>query len=150
MVEHLALHPFEPRRYDLNGSVTELTTRFLANGTQDDVEAVISGVCEHLGALPMDRLENECRTLDNESRRRGGSFAGLASTRFGTRGAGVIDFPEYTRGLTEDKVSAWVAERFTAGQAVIWMTRPPSPELRLPLPPGERLRSPRSRRSPAS
>ena len=142
MVEHLALHPFEPRRYDLNGSVTALTTRFLANGTQDDVEAVISGVCEHLGALPMDRLEHERQILDNESRRRGGSFAGLASTRFGTRGAGVIDFPEYTRGLTEDKVAAWVAERFTAGQAVVWMTRPPSPGLRLPLPPGERLPTP--------
>jgi len=142
MVEHLALHPFEPLRYDLNGSVTELTTRFLANGTQDDVEAVITGVCGHLGALPLERIAQERQILDNESRRRGGSFAGLASTRFGTRGPGMIDFPEYTGGLTEDTVTAWVAERFTAGQAVVWMTRPPSPKLRLPLPPGDRLPTP--------
>jgi zinc protease len=142
MVEHLALHPFPPRRYELNGQVTELTTRFLANGTQRDVEDVITGVCRNLSALQLDRLENERRILDNESRRRGGSFAGLASTRFGTRGAGIVDYPEYTRGITPELITAWVAERFTKGQAAIWMTRPPSDTFEIPLAEGPRLAIP--------
>jgi hypothetical protein len=142
MVEHLALHPFTPGRYDLNGRVTELTTRFLANGTQRDVEAVITGVCRNLGALPLERLEHERRILDNESRRRGGSFAGLASTRFGTRGAGIIDYPEYTRGITPDLLTAWVGERFTKGQAAVWMTKPPSDDFEIPLAEGSRLAIP--------
>ena len=140
IVEHLALYPFEPRRYDLNGTVTELTTSFYASGTRDDVEAVLSGVCAHLEALPMDRLDAERRVLETEARRGGGSFAGTASARFGARGAGVIDWPELgIRGLTGEAVEAWARERFTAGQAVGWMTRPPSDGLRLPLSAGARL-----------
>ena len=139
IVEHLALYPFEPRRFDLNGTATELTTSFSANGTQEEVEAVLAEVCEHLGALPLDRLEFERRILETESRRRGGSFAGLASKRFGARGPGVVDYPEHTGSLTADVVGSWAAERFTAGQAVAWMTRPPSDRLRLVLPLGDRL-----------
>ena len=88
----------------------------------------------------MDRLDAERRVLETEARRGGGSFAGTASARFGARGAGVIDWPELgIRGLTGEAVEAWARDRFTAGQAVGWMTRPPSDALRLPLSAGDRL-----------
>ncbi len=139
LIEHLALSTFALGASDVNGTSTTLTTRFFASGTQEHVEAFLTEVCKNLSSLPIGRLEAEHRILEAESRRRGGSYAGVASSRFGTRGIGVVDYPEHIGGLAPDVVMAWAAERFTAGQAVVWMTRPPSPGLRLPLPPGDLL-----------
>jgi hypothetical protein len=138
IVEHLALFPLMYRGLDMNGHVDELTTNFYVSGTQEQVETFLTEICRNLATLPIDRLEQERRVLETEARSSGGTFAGTASARFGARGFGVADWWEVgLRHLGADEVRAWAEERFTAAQASVWMTRPPTPALRLALRLGE-------------
>jgi hypothetical protein len=138
LVEHLALFPLWDHGFDMNGVVSILTTSFFVSGTQQQTESFLSETCRSLSSLPMDRLDDERQVVETEARSSGGSFAGSASARFGPRGFGIIDWFDFgVHHLTADAIESWAAERFTRGQAAAWMTRPPSPDLRLELPPGE-------------
>jgi hypothetical protein len=140
LVEHLALFPLWDLGFDMNGTATPLTTSFRVSGTQQQTESFLSAVCRSLSSLPMDRLDDEREVVGTEARSLGSSFAGSASARFGPRGFGIVDWFEFgIQSLTAEAIERWAAERFTSGQAAAWMTRPPSAELRLELPAGERL-----------
>jgi zinc protease len=140
LVEHLALFPLWDHGFDMNGTAAILTTSFFASGTQRQTESFLTELCRSLGALPMDRLDDERQVVETEARSSGMSFAGSASARFGPRGFGIVDWFDFgVQHLTADAIQAWAAERFTKGQAAAWMTRPPTPELRLELPPGDPL-----------
>ncbi len=141
IVEHLALFPLWDPDLAINGAVEGLTTRFTVAGTQDEAEGFLAQVCRTVSSIPLDRLDQERSVLETEARRgMGGSFAGTASARFGARGIGLADWFEFgIRGLGPDELRAWTEERFTSGQAEVFMTRPPTSSLRLELPPGPRL-----------
>ncbi len=140
IVEHLALFPLMESGLDMNGSVEALTTRFIVNGTQEDAESFLTHVCRNVSSLPLERLDQERNILETEARSGSGSFAGSASARFGTRGFGLVDWFQFgLRHLGPDDVASWAADHFTSGQAAVYMTRPPSPSLRLELPSGSRL-----------
>ena len=140
LVEHLALFSLWDHGFDMNGSAAILTTSFFVSGTQRQTESFLSEVCRSLRSLPMDRLDDERQVVETEARSLGASFAGSASARFGPRGFGIVDWFDFgVQHLTPEAIQTWAAERFTRGQAAAWMTRPPSPELRLELAPGDPL-----------
>jgi zinc protease len=140
LVEHLALFSLWDHGFDMNGSAAILTTSFFVSGTQRQTESFLSEVCRSLRSLPMDRLDDERQVVETEARSLGASFAGSASARFGPRGFGIVDWFDFgVHHLTPEAIQTWAAERFTRGQAAAWMTRPPSPELRLDLAPGDPL-----------
>ena len=146
LVEHLALPAWAPRPgLDWNGWVGPTTTGFWASGEPGEVGAFISEVSRRLHDLPLERLETERGILRAEeasgSRYATGVVAGL---RFGAIGIGLLDWLELgLRRLDAASVAAWAAERFTRGNAALWLNGPPPPELRLHLPDGPRIPPPR-------
>ena len=143
LVEHLAM--FVPMQNAamatrMNARVEPLRTRFFAGGSPDEVTTFLGDVTANLSSLPFDRLQSEKGILRTEaSNKTHGSVKGTWNLRFGARGPGVIDYEEFgLRWLTDQDVAAWAAANFTAGNAVLWLSGPPPPALRLNLPPGPR------------
>lgn len=63
--------------------------------------------------------------------------------RYGPRGHGLVGYDEYgLHTLDAPAVQAWAHERFTAGNAAIWMTGRPPKHLPFELRAGERLAPP--------
>ncbi len=145
LVEHLALHGQRLGDGHLNGETGDRLTHFHITGDEDEVVAFLEQVCSALGALPMDRLETEVRILRTEQGGMPPMGGGRAYHRFGFGGRGLLVAMEAGLDrLTASEVQAWASERFTADNAVLWITAPSVPEaLRLPLPRGERLPVPR-------
>jgi hypothetical protein len=149
VVEHLALGPLASARLDMNGHVGSLVTHLQVAGTQERVEWFMGEVCRSVTALPLDRLELERRILLTESRGRGVSFGETSSTRFGATGIGLSDWAEMGfHALTAEQVDAWRSAFFTRGNAVAWVTRPPTGALMLELPSGPKLPVPEPRPLP--
>jgi len=151
VVEHLALHGSDAQSARLiNGSVDTLMTRFWVAGTPEQVAEFLEFVTGHLAALPLDRLNDELRVMQIEANARARSPFGVdLEERFGPRGAGLFNWTEIGfRTLDRDDVAAWVAERFTAANAVLWCSGPLPAGLSLAaLPAGPkipRLRCPQS------
>jgi hypothetical protein len=140
LVERLALAEAGPRRCDASGHVSATTTAFYAAGEPDEVASFLGDVCRALAALPAERFDSERRAMAIESERHRPSVdERLLTMRFGATGFGLPFYaPLGPRWLTFGHVAAWAAERFTSGNAALWMTCPPPAGLRLPLPPGTR------------
>ena len=143
LVEHLAMYPLM-QRADTAGRVNALVdpwrTRFIAHGTADEVTSFLASVTANLAELPVDRVESEKKVLRTEAANRpSGSLKSAWTWRFGTSGLGVADFEEFgLRWLGAEHVRRWAGDRFTAGNAVLWITGPVPDGLRLHLAPGER------------
>ena len=134
LVEHLALASLSSARLDMNGSVGMLTTTFHVAGSQDEAERFLAEVCRSLSDLHLDRLDLERRILRTEALRSGGSPGGSLSARFGAGSFGLVDWYQFgPAGVTKERVESWCRTWFHASQATVWMTRPPSAGLRLPL-----------------
>ena len=133
LVEHLALHRLGTVPYGWNGMVTPVTTRFGATGAGGQIAAFFAHVIGELMDLPVDRLESEARVLGIEGDRHGAPQLGLdLSIRLGPQGAGLLGWPEHgLRRLQADDVIAWSTKWFTAQNAVLWLSGPVPPELRL-------------------
>src|SRR5947209_4483379 len=116
------------------------TTTFHATGRPAAVAAFLTGVCESISRLPLDRMDQEVGVLQAEDC--AGSHptaAALWAARFGLAGPGLAlvgaGMPDR---LTEAVVLAHARRWFVRGNAVlIWRGCRPD-DLRLPLPEGPR------------
>ncbi|MFD3869822.1 M16 family metallopeptidase [Streptomyces sp. NPDC058623] len=139
LVEHLALHRHGMGDLHYNGATATLHTHFHVTGSPADVIEYLNGVCAALRDLPLDRLETEKDILRTEAAgRTNGPAHGMAPWRYGARGYGLTGFGEAgLRRLTAANVRDWARTRFTAENAVLWMTTDTVPEgLDLTLPTG--------------
>lgn len=143
LVEHLAM--FVPMQNAdmanrMNARVELHRTRFMAAGSGDEIAAFLADVTSNLAALPLHRLEDEKKILRTEAANKTrGSAKSIWNFRFGARGPGVADYEEFgLRWLGHEPVADWATANFTAGNAVLWLSGPPPPALRLNLPPGPR------------
>ncbi|MEU5978343.1 insulinase family protein [Streptomyces sp. NPDC047315] len=140
LVEHLAMSTLPRLHHEHNASVSLTVTDFSVSGTDEQVVDFLAAVCKALAALPVDRIEREAGVLAAEA---SGVIdpvtAELLSARYGTVGAGLASWggPGPDR-IAVEAVRETVARSFHAGNAVLLLTGPPPPALRLPLPPGER------------
>lgn len=143
LVEHLALFPLGRRPYEYNGRVEDCFTSFWATGRQDEVEGFLAEVVHNLHQLPLDRLPTEKRVLRAEGAGDGGVLTRLLDYRFGATGYGLGNYPDLgLRWLHPDSVSTWAGTSFTAENAVVWLSGPPSQGFTLPLPAGARRPAP--------
>lgn len=137
LVEHLALFGRNPGDIHHNGTTDEFSTHFHATGSPEKVVQFLNEVCAALRSLPLDRAEVEKGVLETEAARRGSGLAErIRLERYGARGPGLGGYEGFgLPAVTADDVSEWAAERFTAQNAVAWMTVDELPEgldLRLP------------------
>jgi predicted Zn-dependent peptidase len=145
LIEHLALFASASRSDEANGFVDAERCVFYARGDRDEVLDWLRRCTEALAALPLDRLATERRILRAEEAGRDGVgiLARLFETRFGATGYGLANYHELgLRWLGDDEVAAWARERFTRGNAALWMTGEPPATLGLALPEGDRLPPP--------
>ena len=141
LVEHLALHRLGLTDYHFNGATGTVGTHFHMSGDRAAVAGFLSGVCDALADLPLDRLETEKSILRTEGAGRGPAATDrLAAVRYGATGFGLPSFDEWgIHQLTADDLWEWVGTWFTAANAVLWISGGALPAgLRLRLPPGER------------
>ena len=70
VIEHLVLYGLgeETAPYSYNGDVSPIATRFLAVGPAHHVVEFLNFVVRGIRELPLDRLADECKVLDIESR----------------------------------------------------------------------------------
>ncbi|MEU3981576.1 insulinase family protein [Streptomyces sp. NPDC026672] len=138
MVEHLALHRQGLADYHFNGATKAGFTHFHVEGAEHEVVAYLHGVCASLADLPMERLETEKEILRTEESRR--DVGQLPLWRYGAQGYGLVSYPEWgVRGLRPDDVRQWARDRFTRGNAVLWIAGERLPAgLALRLPDGPR------------
>ncbi|HET7466857.1 MAG TPA: hypothetical protein VFL29_09325 [Candidatus Dormibacteraeota bacterium] len=142
LVEHLALFHLGPRQtYEFNGAVTSNRTLFYASGSPQEIVTFLGHVTTSLANLPLDRAETEKSVLLAEASSRPLSPADVMfSLRFGARGNGLHRYKEFgLYHLTPDWIKWWATRCFTRDNAVLWMSGPPPSDLRLQLPPGQRL-----------
>jgi hypothetical protein len=138
LVEHLALHRHGVADYHYNGMTSATETHFVAQGSADDVVAYLTGLCDGLTHLPVERLEIEKGILATEAA--GQAISQLPRWRHGARDFGLTGYPEWGLAqLQPDDVRAWVATWFTRANAVLWIAGDAVPAgLRLRLPDGVR------------
>jgi hypothetical protein len=145
LVEHLALFGLGGSRpYAYNGRVTALYTIFIATGAPDEVGEFLSHVSRALQDLPLQRLNDEARVLKTEAVARPKTPPGeYLWLRYGATGLGQSILPELALITPEpSRIRSWVEERFTAGNAALWFSGPPPPNLRLELRAGPRHAAP--------
>ncbi len=140
LVEHAALSTLGRREHQWNGSVDGTTCVFWAEGERDEVFEYLRLVAGALADLPEDRVDIERRVLRAEADREApGVVARLFDHRFGSAGYGLVNHLELgLRWLRAGDLRRWCAERFTRGNAVLWMSGEPPEELDLGLPDGPR------------
>lgn len=137
LIEHLALHPVGLTDYHFNGATGQVVTHFHMQGAAKDVAAFLSGVCDALSDLPMERMQVEKEILRTEQDSRTPHvLEPMGLWRHGARDYGVASFPEWGLSmLTEADLRAWTARYFTRDNAVLWIAGDDVPEglsLRLP------------------
>ena len=145
LIEHLALFASATRSDEANGFVDAERCVFYARGERDEVLDWLRRCSEALAALPLDRLPTERRILRAEEAGRDGIgiLSRLFELRFGAVSYGLVNYRELgLRWLGEDEVAAWARERFTTGNAALWMSGEPPDTLGLALPAGDRLPPP--------
>lgn len=145
LVEHLALWQFGgAARYEYNGTVSAIETEFYATGTPGEVADFLTRTAEALAALPLDKLDIERGILLTEENAKSvGPVTQQRFLRYGAVNHGLNYF--YQLGLhrsSADEVAQWARERFTSGNAALWLSGPPPDDLRLPLPDGARMSLP--------
>ncbi len=142
LIEHLALAAMGQEHFSYNGSVDQVRTTFIAQGRPDEVRDFLNGVVKALANLPFDRIEREVRILQTEASKGGGSLGKLLlSIRFGPAAHGLAAYEELGLLRAEPaNIDAWRRSRFTAGNAVLWLSGPPPDGLDLGgLPDGDRV-----------
>ena len=146
LIEHLALPAWAPKPgLSWNGFVSLTSTGFWASGEPAAVGEFVAEVTRQLRDLPLGRLETERGILRAEEASASRSATGvLSGLRFGAVGVALQDWLELgLRRVQGDEVARWSSERFTRGNAALWLNGPPPLELRLDLPDGPRLLPPR-------
>jgi len=141
LLEHLALAPLGLSDYHFNGATMPVTTVFHMQGSEPDIAAFLTAVCQNLRDLPLRRLTVEKEILRTEWSSRGsGVMDAVPLWRHGARDHGLASYPEWGLGaLTAEDLHHWAARYFTRDNAVLWIAGDRIPAgLRLPLPAGRR------------
>lgn len=141
LVEHLVMRGVGRMPIEANAHVSTHTTTFVASGSAHHVVDFLARVCRQLAALDTAPLEVERRVLRAEESGGGCGPAGeAASLRYGCRGAGLLAYRDMgVRTADADTVRDWSARYFTRGNAVLALVGDVPADLRLALPPGERM-----------
>jgi hypothetical protein len=129
LIEHLAISdtPLVPWRY--SAWVTGLVTNYSLVGTPEQVVDGLAAVTARIRDLPLDRVPTTRRALITEDSRTSSARRSLRA-RYGAQGPGLALYPEYgVRRVTQEHLTGWARERFTAGNAVLVLTGPPPPGL---------------------
>ena len=145
LVEHLALFGLGLNQpYSFNGWVGGLFTCFYATGTPEEVGEFLNAVAKGLRELPLARLPDEARVMRTEAAARSaGPMGELLWLRYGATGHGKTGMAEFELMAPDpEAVSEWARSRYTAGNAALWFTGPPPPNLALCLLPGPRIPAP--------
>jgi predicted Zn-dependent peptidase len=141
LVEHLALFGRDDGDIHHNGETSDTYTLFHVTGSEAEVIAFLNGVCRSLTELPLHRLEGEKEILRAEAAQRNSGIADLQRTeRYGAAGPGTSSYGELgLHTVDAGEVQRWARERFTRGNAVLWITSDRIPVgLDLALPDGAR------------
>lgn len=140
LVEHLSLSSISTGPEMVNGFVDLTRTAFFTGGSERHITTFVRHLCRLVHDLPSERFDHERRVLRAEAQGRGPNVGDdLLTWRFGARSYGLSGYREWgleTLGL--DDLHRWTAERFVAGNAVLWLTFPPPDDLALDLPGGHR------------
>jgi zinc protease len=133
IIEHLVLHSLGATPYSWNGEISPVSTLFWAQGGPDQIVEFFEFVVRGLNELPIERLADELRVLEIESERRGISRVGFdLSKRYGPHGPGLLGWPEYgLRCLDAETIVEWARTKFTASNAVLWLSGPIPERLQL-------------------
>jgi hypothetical protein len=141
LVEHLALHRHGVADYHYNGMTSATTTQFVIQGSSGAIVDFLHGVCASLRDLPISRLDVEKKIIQTEAAGRGITVNHeMPLWRHGARDFGLVSYPEWgTHTVTGEQITSWAAQRFTRGNAVLWIAGDGVPTgLRLDLPDGPR------------
>ena len=151
LVEHLVMGSLGRSTLEANATVDLSVTEFTATGSPEEVAAFLERVCRALSDVPVDRLSVEAGVLRAEEGHVAPAVVeALLGERYGPQGAGLAAFREPALGaLTPDDVRAWAARYAVCCNAAVWLSGPPPPGLRLPLPhaPGDGPRPAQHRRT---
>ena len=124
LVEHLALRDLTGDA--VNGSVRGSVTEFHTRGTRAEIGAFFEQLCPRLVALPVEDLDIERRVLLAESEYRAGErpdSLDMLPIQFGWRGLGLLSlFETGLRSVTQEAVTGWANQWFTASNAIGWST----------------------------
>jgi zinc protease len=141
LVEHLTLRGRHKAAYQFNAQVTGLYTTFIMESAEPgDVADYVAVVCQGLAADHSEGLQQEKRVLRTEaaSRGGGGALGACLVERYGAAGPGLYGYSELgLHRLDWAEIDAWRRRWFTAGNAVLWISGPVPPGLRIDLPAGE-------------
>jgi hypothetical protein len=142
LVAHLAMGQLNAARRSFSARVRGRFTEFTMETTDPaDVTDYVTAVCRGLSEDHRDRLKAEKSVLlgrETASWGGGGSVGLCLATRFGAAGPGLLYYPEYgLHRLDWEEVEHWRQRWFTAGNVVMWVRGPLSPEIRLGLPDGQ-------------
>lgn len=140
LIEHLTLSSISDPSHHNNGFVGGAITGFFTIGQPQAVSDFFARVCHTLQLLPGERLENEKQVLAAESATRQYDFrSNLAVWRYGAAGYGLMGLPELKlQSATLEQLRSFSAQRFTKGNAILWLSGPPPADLHLKLPSGEK------------
>jgi zinc protease len=140
LVEHMALE-VGPQRYGYNGTVEEVRTVLWARGTRNQLKGFLEQVTANLADPPMDSIGRHARVLRTEAAGQNwGWVHWMKEIRFGASPHGLSNYDEFAlHWLGPDEVGEWARTRFTAENAVAWMSCAPPDGLRLGLPHGRRI-----------
>jgi hypothetical protein len=140
LIEHMAMAEMGDFTQNSMGFVSAAFTGFITAGPPEDVSNFFRKLCEGLAALHADRLEAEKKILLAEAARRPYNvYDNLLIWRYGAAGYGLVGEPELgIRGATTELLQAWRKQRFTSGNAILWLSGPVPADLRLDLPLGEK------------
>jgi hypothetical protein len=144
LAEHLLMPASPPRDVDRNARVETILAVFWASGREQRVLRFLEETAAAVAAPPLHRIETERKILETEAA--GGSSGPVGAAmalRYGAQGHGLPGYDELgLEWLGPDVVDAWIGERFSAGNAALWLTGAPPRDLELALPPGSRLQAP--------
>ncbi|GER22481.1 hypothetical protein NCCP1664_09780 [Zafaria cholistanensis] len=145
LLEHLAFSRLPPVRHEHNGRVGVGITNFSATGRPESVAATLTDICASLAAVAAGDLDPGLVETEKDVI---GAEGGLPLPpahgealvhRFGLRGPGLAGAsPHFLDRLGPQDLAAHAADYFTRANAVLALTGPPPPDLRLPLPDGGR------------
>ena len=141
LAEHLVLTSVDDALDHSNGSTEPLRVTFIARGSPAKASKFLRDVCRAIERPPIARMHEEANVLRTEAAGRGpvGMSLRLVWAQTGFQGIGTSLLPEYfLRKMDEAALRTWIAERFTAGNAAIWIAGDIPDDLLVALPPGDR------------
>jgi hypothetical protein len=143
LVEHIALS-IGDQRFFYNGFVDDTRAVFTAQGSPEQLKEFLEAVTRNLTSPQLDSIALHARVLRTEAAgTESGWLPTMKNVRFGARSYGLSNYSELgLHWVGPDEVLDWSRSRFTARNAVAWMTCPPPDGLRFFLDPGNRIPPP--------